>query len=76
MGGKRVAALTARAAPGATGGAIMDDPTAIRSNIEHYRALLNLYMTDETRQTVERFLAKAKAELDCANAPETQRASE
>jgi hypothetical protein len=54
----------------------MDDPTAILSNIEHYRALLSLYMTDETRQTVQRFLAKAEAELDCANAPETLRASE
>lgn len=54
----------------------MEDPTAIRSNIEHYRALLNLYMTDETRQTVQQFLARAEAELNWANASETTHSSD
>jgi hypothetical protein len=42
----------------------MDHTTDIEANIEHYRELLNLYMTPETRQTIERLLAKAEGELE------------
>jgi hypothetical protein len=50
-----------------TRGAVMEDATGIRSNIEHYRTLLSLFITDETRQTLERHLAKAKAQLELVN---------
>ncbi len=47
----------------------MEEAPLILSNIEHYRTLLNLYMTDETRQTVQRLLARAECQLAGADAP-------
>jgi hypothetical protein len=48
-------------------GAVMADARDIQDTIEHYRLLLSLFMTDETRQTVERLLASAEAQLDMIN---------
>jgi hypothetical protein len=48
-------------------GAVMADARDIQDNIEHYRMLLSLFMTDDTRRTVERLLANAEAQLDIAN---------
>jgi hypothetical protein len=42
----------------------MEDPAIIRLNIEHYRAMLRLDMSDERRQRVERQLAEAEVKLD------------
>jgi hypothetical protein len=48
-------------------GAVMADARDIQDNIEHYRMLLSLFMTDDTRRTVERLLARAEAQLDMVN---------
>jgi hypothetical protein len=55
---------------------VMEDAAVARSNIEHYRTLLNLFMTDETRQAVERLIARAQAQLEMAYAPESTRSQE
>ena len=40
----------------------MEYAADIESTIEHYRRMLSLFMKPETRQTLERLLAKAEAE--------------
>lgn len=45
-----------------------ENPTIIRMNIAHYRALLKRDIDDEKRSTVERLLAEAEANLELAQA--------
>jgi hypothetical protein len=40
--------------------AIMDHASDVQSTLDHYRTLQSIFMADETRQAVERLLAKAK----------------
>jgi len=44
-------------------GAIMEHAADIESKIEHYRGLLVLFMTSQTRQAVERLLDQAETDL-------------
>ncbi len=53
----------------------MDYAAMIRSNIEHYRALLTLFVTDETRLALERLLAKAQAQLEQTDLSDMARSS-
>lgn len=46
-----------------------EDPYIIKTNIAHYRALLQLDISEEKRQQVKRLLAAALADLQAATAP-------
>ncbi len=52
---------------------MMEDPHIIRLNIRHYRELLNLHSTEETRQQVLKLLARAQEQLPLAMAEAHER---
>ena len=49
-----------------------EDPTIIRMNISHYRAVLKLGIDEEKRSLVERLLAGAMGDLMLATNPKNQ----
>ncbi len=57
---------------------MMEDPIFIQRDISHYRAMLKLYMRDDSRANVERLLAEATQRLAAATAdsePQTRDAA-
>jgi hypothetical protein len=52
---------------------MMEDPEIIRLNIRHYRELLKLHGTTETRQQVLKLLAEAQEQLPLALAEAADR---
>jgi hypothetical protein len=45
---------------------VTEDPHIIRLNIRHYKELLKLYCTEETRQQILEMLARAQEQLPLA----------